>query len=100
MTRLPLSPLVAGTVRLEAGAARYLSRVLRLRSGDAIEVFDPKAGVSATAVVRVDGEQVELEIGETVAAARRAPWSSCRATRRATSSPTSSATRRRSAPRW
>jgi len=73
VTRLPLSPLVAGTVRLEAGAARYLSRVLRLRSGDTIEVFDPKAGVSATAVVRVDGEQVELEIGETVAAARRAP---------------------------
>lgn len=73
MTRLPLSPLAVGVVRLEAGAARYLSRVLRLRSGDALEVFDPKAGVSARAVVRVDGEQVELTVGETVPAPQRAP---------------------------
>lgn len=63
MRRLPLTAIVEGTRTLPMDAARYVARVLRMRVDDALEVFDPRAGVVATArITRLRGDDVELSI--------------------------------------
>lgn len=54
MRRLPLSPVQPGTQTLPPRAAHYLTKVLRLRVGDSLEVFDPLTGT--TGVARVESE--------------------------------------------
>lgn len=47
--RAPLSPLAAGEQQLSKELGNYLVRVLRLRAGDALCLFDPEAGTEAAA---------------------------------------------------
>ena len=47
--RAPLSPLSAGEQQLPKELGNYLVRVLRLRQGDALVLFDPEAGTEARA---------------------------------------------------
>ena len=47
--RAPLSPLCAGEQQLSRDLGGYLVRVLRLRAGDAFQLFDPDAGTEADA---------------------------------------------------
>jgi 16S rRNA (uracil1498-N3)-methyltransferase len=47
--RAPLSPLCAGEQSLSRELGGYLVRVLRLRAGDALQLFDPEAGTEADA---------------------------------------------------
>lgn len=55
LLRVPVSPLAAGDLVLEAGTARYLTRVHRHGPGDAFVAFDPEARVEADArVLSVD----------------------------------------------
>ncbi len=63
MHRLPLTPLVPGEHVIPDGAARYLSRVLRLRVGDTFEAFDPRAGTIAPAKVTSVAKDVRIEVG-------------------------------------
>lgn len=63
MRRLPLGGLAEGVRALPADSARYVARVLRMRAGDALEVFDPSAGLVARAVIqRAQDDHVELAI--------------------------------------
>ena len=58
MPRLSLdAPLGAGELRLGDAARRHL-QVLRLRAGDAVELFDGRGGAWRARVL--DGERVEL----------------------------------------
>lgn len=62
MIRVPLAGLAEGVRVLDAKAAHYLVRVLRLRAGDAFEAFD--AGVECEGVVvHEDGETVTVRLG-------------------------------------
>jgi 16S rRNA (uracil1498-N3)-methyltransferase len=49
LPRAPLSPLVAGEQQLTKELGGYLVRVLRLRAGDALLLFDPETGTEADA---------------------------------------------------
>jgi len=49
LPRAPLSPLSAGEQQLSRELGGYLVRVLRLRAGDAFQLFDPDAGTEADA---------------------------------------------------
>ncbi len=60
-------------MRLPAAAAHYLVRVLRVRTGGEIEVFDPRAGTSARATIDLDGEAIDLWVGPLVASEYAAP---------------------------
>lgn len=63
MRRLPLADLTEGPRTLPPEAARYVARVLRMRAGDVLEAFDPRAGAVAEArVVRAQGDEVEIAI--------------------------------------
>lgn len=62
MRRLPLSSLEPGSRTLPAPSAHYVARVLRVRVGEAVEVFDPKAGTTATARVTSIGADVVITI--------------------------------------
>lgn len=63
MRRLPLADLKEGSRALPPDSARYVARVLRMRAGEAVEVFDPTAGLTARAVIqRVHEDLVELSI--------------------------------------
>jgi len=63
MRRLPLTGVLEGTRTLPPDSARYVARVLRMRVGEELEVFDPRAGVAAFArITRVQGDDVELAI--------------------------------------
>src|SRR6478609_7044104 len=54
VARAPLSPLSAGEQQLPKDLGAYLVRVLRLRAGDELVLFDPEAGTEARAEVLRD----------------------------------------------
>ena len=54
LPRAPLSPLQAGEQQLSKELGGYLVRVLRLRAGDALVLFDPEAGTEADAEILRD----------------------------------------------
>jgi 16S rRNA (uracil1498-N3)-methyltransferase len=62
--RLHLSPLAAGPRRIAGEDHHYLSRVLRVRSGDSIVVFDGAGREADARVVSITEDALELEIGE------------------------------------
>lgn len=74
MRRLPLSGLAEGARALPPEAARYVARVLRMRAGDALEAFDPRAGLVAEArIARVQGDDVDITVGSLRAEAPQPP---------------------------
>ncbi|HEY4013078.1 MAG TPA: RsmE family RNA methyltransferase [Polyangiaceae bacterium] len=73
MTRAPIPDLLPGDRRLDGAVGRYLSRVLRLRSGDAFVAFDPATGEESEAlVVWADREAITARFGPLRAGAARA----------------------------
>jgi RsmE family RNA methyltransferase len=65
MHRLPVASLAAGPAALPQAAAHYVARVLRARAGDALEVFDPRAGTIAHAVIdSIERDVVRVTIAE------------------------------------
>ena len=60
--RVPLHPLARGLVPLPPDAARYVTRVHRLRDGDPFLAFDPEAAIEAEAIL--------VELGKGACAAR------------------------------
>ena len=62
MRRLPLSTIEPGTRTLPPHAAHYMIKVLRVRPGDPIEVFDPQTGTTASARVLSVGTEVLISI--------------------------------------
>ncbi len=57
--RIPVANLTSGERRLEGAVAHYLTRVLRLRAGDAFVAFDPKSAHEADATtIRGEGNSV------------------------------------------
>jgi 16S rRNA (uracil1498-N3)-methyltransferase len=69
LPRAPLSPLLAGEQQLSRELGGYLVRVLRLRAGDALLLFDAEAGLEADATLVHDVPAL-VRIGEPRAAAR------------------------------
>jgi 16S rRNA (uracil1498-N3)-methyltransferase len=69
LLRAPLSPLLAGEQQLSRELGGYLVRVLRLRAGDALVLFDPEAATEADAEVVRDVPTV-VRVGPPRAAPR------------------------------
>jgi len=67
--RAPLSPLCAGEQPLSRELGGYLVRVLRLRAGDTLQLFDPEAGTEADAELLRDVPAL-VRVGEPRAATR------------------------------
>jgi len=68
------APLAAGTrVTLEGGAASHVARVLRLRVGEALTVFNGSGGEYAASIEQVHGGRVAVTIGEPRAVERESP---------------------------
>jgi 16S rRNA (uracil1498-N3)-methyltransferase len=68
------APLTAGTrVTLESGAARHVTRVLRLRVGEALTVFNGSGGEYAASIEQSQGGRVVVAIGEQRAIERESP---------------------------
>ena len=75
-TRLFVSgELINGAVReLEGDKARYLGRVLRLRPGDAIRVFNGDGPEHEAVIETITKSVVSLRIGESVEAQTESPF--------------------------
>ena len=68
------APLAAGTrVTLEGGAARHVTRVLRLRVGEALTVFNGSGGEYAASIEQSQGGRVAVAVGEQRAIERESP---------------------------
>lgn len=62
MRRLPLTSIQPGARALPPRAAHYLTKVLRAREGDPLEVFDPETGATAAARVTTIASEVIVEV--------------------------------------
>ena len=68
------APLAAGTrVTLEGGAASHVTRVLRLRVGEALTLFNGAGGEYAASIEQVHDGRVAVTIGEQRALERESP---------------------------
>jgi 16S rRNA (uracil1498-N3)-methyltransferase len=68
------APLAAGTrVTLEGGAARHVTRVLRLRVGEALTLFNGSGGEYAASIEQSQGGRVAVAIGAQRALERESP---------------------------
>lgn len=61
--RLHLPQAVAGEVAIEGERLHYLTRVLRLAAGDALEVFDGHGSTHEATVKQVDADRAVLALG-------------------------------------
>jgi 16S rRNA (uracil1498-N3)-methyltransferase len=71
--RVPITGLAAGERALDADAAHYVTRVLRLAEGQRFVVFDPEARLEATATLRSSQKKSAIVHIETVVAASVLP---------------------------
>jgi 16S rRNA (uracil1498-N3)-methyltransferase len=71
MIRVPMNDLAAGERALDAEQARYVTRVHRLRAGDAFVAFDPKKALEADGEV-IARDRVRLGAPRAAAVASRA----------------------------
>lgn len=71
--RVPLSALATGDRALDADAAHYVTRVLRLTPGDRFVVFDPEARVEATATLRASQKKSAIITLDEIVPARVLP---------------------------
>ena len=68
------APLEPGTrITLEAGAASHVTRVLRLRTGDALTLFNGEGGEYAAGIDKTGGGAVTVAVGERRAEERESP---------------------------
>ncbi|HEY4747010.1 MAG TPA: 16S rRNA (uracil(1498)-N(3))-methyltransferase, partial [Steroidobacteraceae bacterium] len=68
------APLAAGTrITLEGGAARHLTRVLRLRVGEALTLFNGSGGEYAASIEQSQGGRVAVAIDGQRAIERESP---------------------------
>ncbi len=51
----------SGAYELPAEAAHHASRVLRLRTGDAVQIFDGEGNAFDAAIAAIDGKRVQLD---------------------------------------
>jgi len=63
---VPLRPERCFT--LDAGQTRYLTRALRLRSGDELTVFDGSGGAYLATIIRIDKSGVDIRTGALLSA--------------------------------
>jgi 16S rRNA (uracil1498-N3)-methyltransferase len=68
----PDARLTGDTVQLPEDEAQHLTRVLRLKRGDTIRVFNGQGGEFDAVVQDVNGHMVAVQLGEKRAAAREA----------------------------
>jgi 16S rRNA (uracil1498-N3)-methyltransferase len=75
LTRVYLdAPLEAGAgVTLTGSAARHLTRVLRLRPGQALTLFNGRGGEYAATLEALHGQKVAVAVGEMSAIERESP---------------------------
>jgi 16S rRNA (uracil1498-N3)-methyltransferase len=68
------TPLEPGTrITLEGGAASHVTRVLRLRTGDALTLFNGQGGEYAAGIDKAHGEAVTVAVGERRTEERESP---------------------------
>lgn len=64
LLRVPVTPLDAGRVTLDAETARYVTRVHRLEEGDAFVAFDPARAIEARATIVTSGGRTVVELAD------------------------------------
>lgn len=64
MKRFLVDSLEGELARVEGERLHHLARVLRLRPGDALEVFDGRGGCRAGKIVSVEAEAAIIELGD------------------------------------
>jgi 16S rRNA (uracil1498-N3)-methyltransferase len=69
----PVTLPAAGLFELPPAAAHHAHRVLRLRAGDAVQVFDGKGHACDATINSISGKQVDLNIIKTSGAQVHAP---------------------------
>jgi 16S rRNA (uracil1498-N3)-methyltransferase len=68
------APLEPGTrITLEGSAASHVTRVLRLRTGDALTLFNGRGGEYAASIDKSHGGELTVAVGEHRAAERESP---------------------------
>jgi 16S rRNA (uracil1498-N3)-methyltransferase len=70
---LPAPFAVGAVLRLEPAAALHLVRVLRLGVGARLAVFDGAGREHAASIAAVDGERVDVRVGDALAALPESP---------------------------
>jgi 16S rRNA (uracil1498-N3)-methyltransferase len=68
----PLEP--GARIRLEGSAASHVTRVLRLRTGEALTLFNGQGGEHAASIERSHGGEVTVLVGEHLAIERESPF--------------------------
>jgi 16S rRNA (uracil1498-N3)-methyltransferase len=69
------APLSAGAqITLEGNAASHVTRVLRLRVGQALTLFNGKGGEHAASIDKAHGGEVTVSVGEHAAVERESPF--------------------------
>jgi len=67
-------PLASGNdIALASAAANHVARVLRMRVGDAISIFDGNGGEYRSEIARVTGNEVVVSVGEHVHGTSESP---------------------------
>jgi 16S rRNA (uracil1498-N3)-methyltransferase len=68
------SPLASGNdIALTPAGANHVARVLRMRVGETIAVFDGKGGEYRAELVRIEGNHVTVRIGDHIAGTPESP---------------------------
>ena len=64
LTRFYCDTIQAGTVELDQVQSSHLGRVLRLKSGQQVELFDGKGNIGRAVIVEIKRKTTVLEIGD------------------------------------
>lgn len=73
LSRHPAAPLETGPLLLSGPVAHHLNRVLRVRPGEKIRLFDGQGREAEAVVVSRDGDRVRVEVGEVRTVRRESP---------------------------
>lgn len=69
----PQSAVAGSTITLEAQASRHLLKVLRLKAGDAVTLFNGQGEECSASIVATEQQRAALAVGEWQAVSRESP---------------------------
>ena len=70
---IPFSLVAGNKASLEGDQARYLGRVMRMRPGDRIVVFDGSGCEYPAEIIKLDKQRVDIQVGQAINTSRNSP---------------------------